>query len=59
MRVHWILGSQTIGFSRPHTYFVLGVRGSGKSTMLEHVGECYLRKGHKVLDLFGSETGKA
>lgn len=58
MRIAWIRGSETVTYNRPNTYFVLGVRGSGKSSMLEHVGEGYLAEGHKVLDLFGSRDGE-
>jgi len=36
----------------------LGVRGSGKSSLLEYVGEGYLAAGHKILDLFGSRDGE-
>jgi len=58
MKVAWVRGSETVTFNRPHTYFVLGVRGSGKSSMLEHIGEGYMTKGHKILDLFGSRDGE-
>jgi hypothetical protein len=37
---------------------VLGVRGSGKSALLEHVGELYLDEGHMVLDLFGARSAE-
>jgi len=58
MRVVWIRGSETIKFNRPHTFFILGVRGSGKSSLLEHTGEGYLKEGHGILDLFGSRDGE-
>ena len=58
LRIIWVRGSENIGFNRPHTWFVLGVRGSGKSSFLEHVGECYLNEGHTILDLFGSRDGE-
>lgn len=37
---------------------MLGVRGSGKSSLLEHVGEGYLAEGHTIMDLFGSRDGE-
>lgn len=58
MNVGWIRGGETISFHRPHTYFILGVRGSGKSSLLEHLGELYLEEGHSILDLFGSRDGE-
>jgi len=58
MRIVWVRGSETIKFNRPFTFFVLGVRGSGKSSLLEHIAENYLMEGHSVLDLFGSRDGE-
>lgn len=58
MKVLWVRGNEHISFSRPNTYFCLGVRGSGKSTYLESIGEQYLSKGHTILDLFGSRDGE-
>lgn len=58
MRVLWIRGGENISFHRPHTWFTLGVRGSGKSSLLEHLGEIYLEKGLGILDLFGSRDGE-
>jgi hypothetical protein len=59
MQIAWIRGSESIDFSRPNAYFVLGVRGSGKSSLLEHLGESYLKEGSKILDLFGSRDGES
>jgi len=58
MKVLWVRGNESIGFNRPSTWFNLGVRGSGKSSLLECVGEQYLAKGHTILDLFGSRDGE-
>lgn len=58
LEIGWVRGQETIGFNRPTTFFVLGVRGSGKSSLLEYIGECYLAEGHAVLDLFGSRDGE-
>ena len=58
MKIKWIRGSDNIDFSTPQVYFGLGVRGSGKSSLLEHVGEGFLDKGHALFDLFGSRDGE-
>lgn len=58
MKIGWVRGSERISFHRPNTWFCLGVRGSGKSSLLEHIGEGYLSKQHKILDLFGSRDGE-
>jgi hypothetical protein len=59
MHVAWIrhLGGG-ITFRRPHTFLSYGIRGSGKSSLLEHVGEHYLANGSPVIDLFGSRDGE-
>lgn len=56
--IKWIRGKERITFNRPHTWFNLGVRGSGKSSQLECIGEGYLENGHTILDLFGSRDGE-
>jgi hypothetical protein len=58
-KIKWSRGGYTLTYDRPHVWFALGRRGSGKSTFLEHVGEGYLKEGHGVLDLFGSRDGEA
>jgi len=58
MKVVWVRLNDTISFNRPSTWFVLGLRGSGKSSLLEHVACNYLEEGHVVLDLFGSRDGE-
>ena len=58
MRVTWIRGKDRIQFNRPLTVFVIGIRGSGKSSLLEGLGEAYLSRGHTVFDLFGSRDGE-
>lgn len=57
--VKWKRNSDEITFTRPNVWFVLGSRGSGKSSFLESVGEGYLNAGNGVLDLFGSRDGEA
>lgn len=59
MRVIWIRGGEHISFNKPRSWFVLGVRGSGKSSFLENLGELHLEEGHAVLDLFGSRDGES
>ena len=58
MKVLWVRGNDSIRFDRPHTWFCLGLRGTGKSSILEHLGENYLNEGHVVFDLFGSRDGE-
>jgi energy-coupling factor transporter ATP-binding protein EcfA2 len=58
MRVGWIRGGERIDFSRPNVFLTLGTRGSGKSSLLEHLAELYLREGQVILDLFGSRDGE-
>lgn len=47
-----------ISFRRPSTFLGFGVRGSGKSSLLEHIGEIYLANGFPIIDLFGSRDGE-
>lgn len=54
----WCRGKDNIVFNRPSTFFALGTRGSGKSSLLEYIGEGYLERQHKILDLFGSRDGE-
>lgn len=46
--------------SRVHTrtFVVSPIRGGGKSSLLEHRAETYLKHGHTVLDFFGSRDGE-
>ena len=46
-------------FNRPSSFMVHGVRGTGKSSLLETIGEEYLQRGCHVLDLFGSRDGES
>ncbi len=58
MKILWTRGNDTLKFSRPSTWFCLGVRGSGKSSFLEHVACQYLERDAVVFDLFGSRDGE-
>jgi hypothetical protein len=59
MKVKWIRGNEHISFKRPNVWFGLGVRGSGKSSFLEHVGEEYLNRGATIFDLFSARDGES
>ena len=59
MRLGWVRGSDKLDFGRPDVWFVLGQRGSGKSSFLESVAEEFLREGNHVVDLFGSKDAEA
>jgi hypothetical protein len=58
VKVLWVRGNENINFNRPSVWFCLGLRGSGKSSLLEHVAENHLAQGHTVFDLFGSRDGE-
>lgn len=57
-KVRWIRGRDDFRFDLPLTFFTMGIRGSGKSTVLETCACQYLYHGHKILDLFGSRDGE-
>jgi len=59
MKVEWVRGNDVISFNKPNVWFCLGVRGSGKSSLLETVAENYLQEGHGIFDLFGSRDGES
>lgn len=58
MKVKWLRGKDQFLFTRPETWFALGIRGSGKSSHLEHIGLHYLQQDCVILDLFGSRDGE-
>jgi len=58
MKVKWIRGRETFRFTRPDTWFALGTRGSGKSSLLETIACQYLERNASILDLFGSRDGE-
>lgn len=58
MEIRWVRGNEYVSFNRPHVWFCLGVRGSGKSSFLESLAMLYLNQGHAILDLFGSRDGE-
>lgn len=59
MKVLWARGNDRIRFIRPSTWFSIGLRGTGKSSFLEHIACQYLEKNAVVFDLFGSRDGEA
>jgi len=58
MKIKWLRGNEYISFRRPSLWFVQGIRGSGKSSFLEHLAEIHLSKGHAVWDMYASRDGE-
>lgn len=58
MEILWVRGYERIRWNSPNIFLVLGRRGAGKSVLLEVIGEHYLSRGHKILDLFGAASGE-
>jgi len=58
VKIAWLYGNHNISFNKPYSWMCLGVRGSGKSALLEHLAEQYLAEGHTVLDLFGARSAE-
>lgn len=55
IRVRWLRGQENINYKRPNTYLCVGMRGSGKSSLLETIASRY----PKVIDLFGSKDNES
>ena len=58
MKLLWCRGKENISFTKPNVYFASGQRGTGKSSLLEHIGELHLEKGSSLLDIYGSADGE-
>lgn len=58
MKVLWVRGNDQIKFNRPSTWFCLGLRGSGKSSFLEHVALGYMENNCVIADWFSSRDGE-
>ena len=58
LQIKWIRGNDKLPLDRPFTLLVQGVRGSGKSSLLERLGEISLKRGHTVFDMFGARDGE-
>ena len=58
-QVRWVRSRDELDFNKASVWFAQGIRGSGKSSLLESIGESSLEHGHGILDLFGSRDGEA
>jgi energy-coupling factor transporter ATP-binding protein EcfA2 len=58
MKIKWLLGYEDINFKHNTIWFAVGARGTGKSTLLEHLALQYLKNGYSVFDMFGSRDGE-
>ena len=58
MRVFWRRGKEKITFTRPNTWFAQGVRGTGKSSLLEYIAMQYMEHNAVILDSFASADGE-
>jgi hypothetical protein len=59
LKLYWIRGKERNSFTRPKTFFCSGQIGTGKSTLLEHIGLQHHKRGSAILDLFGSADGES
>jgi len=59
MKVVWTRGNDHINFTSANTWFCLGLRGTAKSSFLEHLAMQYIEKDCVVFDLFGSRDGES
>lgn len=55
---YWLRGEDPPSFNKPNVFMAVGVRGAGKSSFLEAIGEHYLAEGHHILDIFGARSGE-
>jgi hypothetical protein len=58
MKIGWLTGEDSISWHKPLVWLTLGVRGSGKSSFLEHLAQEHLERGNCVLDLFACRAGE-
>jgi len=60
MKITWVptRGKGHIDLNRPNIFYALGIRGGGKSSLLETLASKYLDMGAKVVDLFASMDGE-
>jgi hypothetical protein len=58
MNIKWKRSHDSINYSTPQVFFSLGIRGSGKSSLLENIGQGFLDRGHALFDIFGSRDGE-
>jgi hypothetical protein len=55
IHLKFIRDTEEIDFHRPNTYLCVGMRGTGKSSLLESLGVRY----PKIIDLFGSKDNES
>jgi hypothetical protein len=55
LHIKWVRDTDTIDYNRPNTYLCVGMRGTGKSSMLETLAVRY----PKIIDLFGSKDNES
>ena len=58
IKLIWVRGADTPSFHRPNVFFAVGIRGAGKSSFLEVIGEHYFYHGANILDIFGARSGE-
>jgi len=58
MKIFWRRGNERLSFDKPQTYFSLGMIGTGKSSLLEHIALQHSEKGAVVLDAYASADGE-
>ena len=58
MKIFWRRGNDRLSFNKPLTYFGLGQIGSGKSSLLEHIGIEHMKKDVVIIDAYGSADGE-
>lgn len=58
MKVLWCRSKENISFTKAKVYFCSGQIGTGKSSLLEHIGELHLEKGCSIVDIYGSADGE-
>ena len=47
-----------VKFTRPELWMVIGKKGSGKSSLVERIGEFYIDAGASILDLSGASDSE-
>lgn len=54
IKLQWLRGSEKVDFKKASTFLVLGMRGSGKSSLLESIASRYT----KIIDIFSSKDSE-
>lgn len=52
MKILWTRGNEKITFNRASTWFVQGLRGAAKSSLLEHVAMLHMEENSVIFDFF-------